>query len=148
IAVEETPPASEAEFRARRSAGEKKPDLGRILSAVARRSRTVAALCGFHKILRRSCVALLLPAFVANACLSDEPFYLRLLLLHEAVYVLALIALFAALGDQCRRVMGIPWRLAVKLGSVLYAAVSAPFRGPRRVAAPNRRCSAAKQVVR
>ena len=57
-----------------------------------------------HRLLRRLCPAFLIIAFVANACLADEPFYLHCLLIHELVYLFALGALLIAAAWRSRSV--------------------------------------------
>jgi glycosyltransferase involved in cell wall biosynthesis len=61
-----------------------------------------------HKVLRCFCPELLIAALVSNACLSDDPFYLHCLLLHELFYVAALIGLFLAAEGRWRQLREAP----------------------------------------
>jgi hypothetical protein len=74
--------------------------LGFRLPAFDRRRGFVAAAFWAHCLLRRFCPALLIAAFVSNACLLDDPFYLHVMLFHELFYVAALIALCCMVGSR------------------------------------------------
>jgi cellulose synthase/poly-beta-1,6-N-acetylglucosamine synthase-like glycosyltransferase len=54
----------------------------------------ISFTCWLHGVVRRLCPGLLIAAFVSNACLSDNPFYLHCLLFHELFYVCALLGLY------------------------------------------------------
>jgi hypothetical protein len=114
IAVEETPPTIEAEFRARMKCGiEGRRMLQQLSSCLGAPPSPVVWISRFHKRLRQACPALLLAAFVSNACLSNQTFYLHLLLLHELFYLAALIGFVFAMGSRWRR-LRVPGWLATK----------------------------------
>jgi len=75
----------------------------------------------WHKLLRCVCPAFLIAAFVSNACLLDDPFYLHGLLLHELFYVAALIGLFFTAEGRWQQLRQAPGRSL--------RAIGAPFRG-------------------
>lgn len=54
--------------------------------------QTKAFVAQFHRTLRLATPALLMLAMGSNVLLSHQPLYMRILLLHEALYVLAAIA--------------------------------------------------------
>ena len=115
IAVEETPPTIEAEFRARIKCGaEGRRMLQQLSSYLGARPSLMVWISRFHKRLRQVCPALLLAAFVSNACLSNQPFYLHLLLLHELFYLAALIGFVFAMGSRWRRLLRVPGWLITK----------------------------------
>jgi hypothetical protein len=70
------------------------------LPAFDRRRGVIASAFWMHRVLRRLCPALLIAAFVGNACLLDDPFYLHFMLFHELFYVVALIALYLTRGRR------------------------------------------------
>ena len=114
IAVEETPPTIEAAFRDRIKYGtEERRMLQQLSSELGARPSLMVWISRFHKRLRQACPALLLAAFVSNACLSNQPFYLHLLLLHELFYLAALIGFVFAMGSRWRRLLRVPeWLIA------------------------------------
>jgi hypothetical protein len=115
IAVEETPPTIEVAYRARMKSGaDARRGLEQLSSYFGARSTAMVLASRLHRRLRQVCPALLLAAFVSNACLSNDPFYLRLLLLHELFYLLALVGLFFATGSRWRRTMRVPAQLGAK----------------------------------
>jgi Glycosyl transferase family 2 len=120
IAVEETPPAIEAEYRARMKSGaDARRGLEQLSSYFGARSVVMVVASRLHRRLRRVCPALLLAAFVSNACLSNDPFYLRLLLLHELFYLVALVGLFFATASRWRRTVRVPAQMGAEcLGTV------------------------------
>jgi hypothetical protein len=71
--------------------------------ALDRRRGVVATTFWMHRVLRRMCPALWIAAFVSNACLLENPFYLHVMLFHESFYVAALVALYFASGNRGRR---------------------------------------------
>jgi hypothetical protein len=92
----------------------------------------LAVVSRFQKRLRQVCPALLVAAFVANACLSNAPFYLHLLLLHELFYLVALVALFLMTENRWRRCLRIPARIAATALAVVQSLVDAiPLRAGR-----------------
>src|SRR5580704_6476604 len=115
IAVEETPPTIEAEFRERMECGaDERRKLQQLSSYSEARPSIMVWISQVHKRLRQAGPALLLTAFVSNACLSNQPFYLHLLLLHELFYLAALIGLFYAMGSRWHRLLRVPQRLITK----------------------------------
>jgi cellulose synthase/poly-beta-1,6-N-acetylglucosamine synthase-like glycosyltransferase len=74
-----------------------------------------------NKELRYFGPGLLIVAFVSNACLSDDPFYLHCFLLHELFYVAALIGLFFIAEGRWQQLRQAPARSLFAIG--------APFRG-------------------
>lgn len=149
VAIEETPPTMEAEFRARMKSGaEARRSLQQLASYLNTRSGLMVLLSRSHKRLRQFCPVLLLAAFVSNACLSNEPFYLHLLLVHEVFYLSALIGLFFAAASRWRRILQSPARLVRKATGWSYPARESNTRRQDRVArsAPNR--PAANHAIR
>jgi glycosyltransferase involved in cell wall biosynthesis len=149
IAVEETPPTIEAEFRARMKSGsEARRSLRQLATYLGARSALMVWISRSHKRLRQFCPVLLLAAFVSNACLSNEPFYLHLLLLHELFYLCALIGLFFAVDGRWRRVLRVPAHLMRPAVGPSYAAWQSTTgrRDPVAKPAPNRQ--AANQAIR
>jgi hypothetical protein len=135
IAVEERPPAVEAKLEARITNGlERRRSLQQLAPLLTRRSRAIGFSCRMHKRLRQCCLAFLIAAFVSNACLSNDPFYLRLMLLHEAFYLTALIALFIATGNRWRRAVRLPIGLFAKLARAVALGLQR-LPGRRRAAA-------------
>jgi hypothetical protein len=63
-----------------------------LLRAVQTRASLKAVVAESHRALRMAAPACLLAAMVANVLLSNDPTYLRILLFHEAAYVLAAVA--------------------------------------------------------
>ncbi len=115
IAVEETPPAFEAEFHAGKKQGlDFRGGLQQLSSHLNARSHLMFWVSWTHKQLRRVGPLCLLAAFVSNACLSSDPFYLHLLLLHESFYLAALVVLFFASGERWRKVLRLPLRWCTK----------------------------------
>ena len=111
IAVEETPPTFEAEYRAGKKQGlDFRCGPQELSSHLNARSLLMFWVSGTHKQLRRVAPLLLVAAFVSNACLSNDPFYLHLLLVHESFYLVALVGLFFATGSRWRKVLGLPAR--------------------------------------
>jgi hypothetical protein len=75
--------------------------LGFSIPAFDRRRGFISAVFWTHRVLRRClCPAFLIAAFVGNACLLDDPFYLHLMLFHELFYVAALIGLYCMAGSR------------------------------------------------
>jgi cellulose synthase/poly-beta-1,6-N-acetylglucosamine synthase-like glycosyltransferase len=74
--------------------------LGFSIPAFDRRRGFISAVFWVHRVLRRLCPALLIAAFVGNACLLDDPFYLHLMLFHELFYVAALLGLYCLAGSR------------------------------------------------
>jgi hypothetical protein len=72
------------------------------LPAFDRRRGVIASAFWIHRVLRRLCPALLIAAFVGNAWLLEDPFYLHFMLSHELFYVVALIALYVTTGKRRR----------------------------------------------
>ena len=68
-----------------------------------RRRGVIATIFWIHRVLRRMCPAFWIAAFVSNACLLEDPFYLHLMLFHESFYVAALVALYLTSGNRGRR---------------------------------------------
>jgi hypothetical protein len=104
-------------------------------------------ICRVHKRLRQACPAFLLVAFVSNACLSNDPFYLHLLLLHELFYLAALVGLFFALGNRWRRVLSGPTRLAAKAVGLLHRTWQSIPGCRRRISAPSQDRPAANHAA-
>lgn len=69
---------------------------GGRLPAYDRRRGFIAGVFWMHRVLRRVGPAFLIAAFVSNACLLDDPFYLHVMLFHELFYVAALVGLYCA----------------------------------------------------
>lgn len=61
-----------------------------------------------HKLLRWFCPGFLFLAVLTNVRLMAEPFYLRILLLHELFYLSAMIGLVFTLGRPWNRMMRLP----------------------------------------
>jgi cellulose synthase/poly-beta-1,6-N-acetylglucosamine synthase-like glycosyltransferase len=94
VATTEAPlPAHEAQRR-RRTQAEALHSLRLLWPPTNFRRGGISFVFCVHRALRRLCPGFLIAAFVSNACLSDDPFYLHGLLLHELFYVVALIGLF------------------------------------------------------
>jgi len=108
LAVEKRPPAVEARLDGQRAAAAP-PQTGKdaLPAGLQPRGGLTALAFNAHRLLRRMCPAFLIAAFVANACLSDEPFYLHCLLIHELVYLFALGALLVVAAWQSRSVPSI-----------------------------------------
>jgi cellulose synthase/poly-beta-1,6-N-acetylglucosamine synthase-like glycosyltransferase len=64
--------------------------------------RAVCVAFWLHALLRRLCPAFLIAAFISNACLMDDPFYLHGMLFHELVYVATLVGLFLLTASRRR----------------------------------------------
>jgi cellulose synthase/poly-beta-1,6-N-acetylglucosamine synthase-like glycosyltransferase len=109
VAVEEAPPTIESEFhrRARIGAGafQSLTWLYGLLNPLRGR---VAFTFWSHKVLRWSCPAFLIAAMISNAYLSSDPFYLRILLLHEFFYLLAFTGLWCVHGGRWQRLLKVP----------------------------------------
>lgn len=107
-AVERRPPTVEARLVCQRAVAAP-PHTGKDLLPARLRPRggLTAIVFNAHRLLRRMCPAFLIAAFVANACLSDEPFYLHCLLIHELVYLFALGALLIDTAWRSRSVPNI-----------------------------------------
>jgi hypothetical protein len=149
IAVEETPPAMESQLRTRSKGGSRERLLRRQLAShLGGRSAVIFVLCRFHKGLRRYCAALLLAAFVSNACLSNDPLYLHLLLLHESLYLFALIALFFAAGVRGRRMARLPVRVLSRFAKAVPGKWDPSPRMSGAVAEPRPGRPAANQFLR
>jgi hypothetical protein len=149
VAVEETPPTVEAAFRSGRQGNlEGRRILRRLGSSVSGQSVVMAGGFWLHRQLRRLCPALLLAALVSNACLSQQPFYLHVLLLHELFYLLAVCGLFLAGGDRWRRVVRLPVSLLVKSLRLAHAAwQSLPGRRQKALPAAARNRQPAAQII-
>jgi glycosyltransferase involved in cell wall biosynthesis len=149
VAVEETPPSMEAEFRARlKSGSEARRSLRRLASSLGTRSALMVVLSRSHKRLRQLCPVFLLAAFVSNACLSNEPFYLHLLLFHELFYLSALIGLFFAAGSLWRRLLRFPLTLVRKTTRPLHPVWESSTARRKRVAEPALNGPATNPAVR
>ncbi len=109
IAREETPPGIDDEFhrRARIGAGgfQSLAWLWPLLNPLRGR---VALAFWSHKVLRWFSPAFLVMAMVANVLLVRQPFYLRVLLLHELFYLAAALGLWVVHGGGWRRAFRIP----------------------------------------
>ncbi|HEV8070281.1 MAG TPA: glycosyltransferase [Planctomycetaceae bacterium] len=149
IAVEETPPTIEAAFRDRIKHGtDERRMLQQLSSELGARPSFMVWISRFHKRLRQACPALLVAAFVSNACLSNQPFYLRFLLLHELFYLAALIGFVIAMGSRWSRLLRVPGRLITKrLRFPQSAWGSVPGR-PLPVREPAQKQPAAKHAAR
>jgi len=102
IAMREASPRLDSNARfARRAPSTRRRGFG--LPTLDRRRGVVASAFWAHRVLRRMCPALLIAAFVGNACLLDDPFYLHFMLFHELFYVVALTALYFTTGKRRRR---------------------------------------------
>ncbi len=149
VAVEETPPSMEAEFRARMKSGsEARRSLRRLASSLGTRSAFMVVLSRSHKRLRQFCPVFLLAAFVSNACLSNEPFYLHLLLFHELFYLCALIGLFFAAGSLWRRLLRFPLGRVGKTTRPLHPVWESSTARRKRVAEPALNGPATNHAVR
>jgi cellulose synthase/poly-beta-1,6-N-acetylglucosamine synthase-like glycosyltransferase len=99
VATRETlPRADRARSLAPRRATTRR--LGLSLPAFDRRRGFISSVFWMHRVLRRLCPVFLIAAFVANACLLEDPFYLHFMLFHEAFYVAALIGLYFVSGRR------------------------------------------------
>ena len=149
VAVEETPPTIEAEFRARlRTGAESRRSLQQLWSYLGARPSLGVVLCRLHRRLRLAGPALLLAAFVSNACLSNDPFYLHLLLLHELLYLAATIALVFAMGSSWRRLLRVAAPLAAKCAERSLKAWQAIPGRRRRIALRAQNGTAARHAIR
>ncbi|HXY33496.1 MAG TPA: glycosyltransferase [Planctomycetaceae bacterium] len=149
VAVEETPPTIEAEFRARlRTGTESRRSLQQLWSYLGARPSLGVVLCRLHRRLRLAGPALLLAAFVSNACLSNDPFYLHLLLLHELLYLAATIALVFAMGSSWRRLLRVAAPLAAKCAELSLKAWQAIPGRRRRIALRAQNGTAARHAIR
>jgi hypothetical protein len=69
---------------------------------------TISFFFWLNKIVRRLCPAFLIAAFISNAYLASDSFYLHCLLFHELFYVLAMTAFYlTANGGHSR---WLPWQ--------------------------------------
>ncbi len=104
VATDENGTLAERDFErvVRRKAGGFE-ELGPGGLRIAPRYRPRTIVFWTHKMLRRLCPAFLIAAFVSNACLSGQPFYLRCLLIHELVYLVALAGMFLATRARRQR---------------------------------------------
>jgi len=149
VAVEETPPTIEAEFRARlRTGTESRRSLQQLWSYLGARPSLGVVLCRLHRRLRLAGPALLLAAFVSNASLSNDPFYLHLLLLHELLYLAATIALVFAMGSSWRRLLRVAAPLAAKCAERSLKAWQAIPGRRRRIALRAQNGTAARHAIR
>lgn len=149
VAVEETPPTIEAEFRARlRTGAESRRSLQQLWSYLGARPSLGVVLCRLHRRLRLAGPALLLAAFVSNASLSNDPFYLHLLLLHELLYLAATIALVFAMGSSWRRLLRVAAPLAAKCAERSLKAWQAIPGRRRRIALRAQNGTAARHAIR
>ncbi len=149
IAVEETPPATESDSRARlKSAAEIRRCLRQVSSHLGACSILMVGAARLHKRLRQISPLFLVAAFVSNACLSNVPFYLHLLLCHELFYLSALIGLFLFAGSRWRQVLIAPARLARKATSLLRTAWETTFVRREGMTEPTRTRPATNQAAR
>jgi hypothetical protein len=90
--------------------------LGSMLKS--RSGRIVLAFWS-HNVLRWIGPVFLIAAFVSNAVLSVDRFYLRCLLLHETLYLVALGGLFLTVALRGKRMAGLPQCLSdsVEIGA-------------------------------
>ncbi len=95
VAFEETPASIDQEFnrRARIGAGGFQSLLW-LKSLLDPRRGTISLAFWSHKVLRWLCPAFLVAALVANVSLAADPYYLRLLVVHEAFYLAATLGLW------------------------------------------------------
>ena len=109
IAREETPPHIRDEFhrRSRIGAGgfQSLVWLWPLLSPLYGR---VAFALWSHKVLRWFCPAFLVAAMFSNLLLAGDPFYLRVLLVHELFYLVALAGMLWMQGHRAARWMRLP----------------------------------------
>jgi len=128
VAMREASPRLDSNARfARRAASTHRRGFG--LPTFDRRRGVVASAFWAHRVLRRLCPALLITAFVGNACLLDDPFYLHFMLFHELFYVVALTALYFATGKRRRRFER--WFGLVRAGRGRSRALEAPLATTR-----------------
>jgi hypothetical protein len=73
---------------------------GLRIPSLDRRRGLIASAFWMHRVLRRLCPLILIAAFVGNACLLDDPFYLHFMLIHALFYVVALVALYFTTGRR------------------------------------------------
>jgi hypothetical protein len=103
VATVDAPPVAE-ELQGRRPLRtEVLHSLSMLWPLVDLRRGMISFTCWLHRVVRRLCPGLLIAAFVSNACLSDNPFYLHCLLFHELFYVCALLGLYMTSDGRWRR---------------------------------------------
>lgn len=109
VAIEETPPHIRDEFhrRSRIGAGgfQSLMWLWPLLSPMHGK---VAFALWSHKVLRWFCPAFLLTAMFSNVVLAGDPFYLRVLLVHEMFYLVALAGMLWLQGHRAARWLRLP----------------------------------------
>jgi cellulose synthase/poly-beta-1,6-N-acetylglucosamine synthase-like glycosyltransferase len=155
IAVEETPPTFEAEYRAGKKQGlDFRRGLQQLSSHLNARSLLMFWVSWTHKQLRRVGPLFLLAAFVSNACLSNDPFYLHVLLVHESLYLAALVGLFFVTGDRWWKVLCVPARFfgkSVRLAHAGWESIpgqGCPVPEPARVPRLRTGDAGPKRIVR
>jgi hypothetical protein len=83
-----------------RSQARKSTRFAVVVPPVDVRRGVLCCLFWLHRVMRRVCPGFLIAAFVSNACLSDDPFYLHMLLFHELIYIGTLAGLFVTGGSR------------------------------------------------
>jgi hypothetical protein len=83
-----------------RSQARKSTRFAVVVPPVDVRRGALCCLFWMHRVMRRVCPGFLIAAFVSNACLSDDPFYLHMLLFHELFYIGTLAGLFVTGGSR------------------------------------------------
>ena len=102
VATAEASPVADESKRRGRMRTEALNGLGLLWPLVDLRRGTISFTFWLHRIVRRLCPGFLIAAFVSNACLTDNPFYLHCLLFHELFYVAALLGLYVTAAGRWR----------------------------------------------
>lgn len=100
IAMAEASAIAEGTPRRGRTQAGPSTRFGFVVPPVDVRRGIVCCTFWLHRVMRRVCPGLLIAAFVSNACLSDDPFYLHMLLFHELFYICTLAVLFITAGRR------------------------------------------------
>ena len=107
VAMAERPVPEEAQRQGRMRTSAL-PRVGSLWPLANLRRGAISFTFWLHRVVRRLCPGFLIAAFVSNACLSDNPFYLHCLLFHELFYVGALIGLYFAAEGRWPRPRQVP----------------------------------------
>jgi cellulose synthase/poly-beta-1,6-N-acetylglucosamine synthase-like glycosyltransferase len=112
-ATTETTPAAEKPPRLTLLRSEVRHGVSLIWPVVDFPRGSISFFFWLNKVLRRLCPAFLIAAFVSNAFLADERFYLHCLLFHESFYLVAMTALYVTTDGRLGRL----WRALTLQGS-------------------------------
>jgi cellulose synthase/poly-beta-1,6-N-acetylglucosamine synthase-like glycosyltransferase len=108
VATAEAPSVAEELQPRRAMRTEALHSLSLLWPLVDLRRGTISFTFWLHRVVRRLCPGFLIAAFVSNACLSDNPFYLHCLLFHELFYVCVLLGLYVTSEGRWWRLRSAP----------------------------------------